>query len=147
MSFGASTIESQQLTNLNLVAGESIQVQLTADFVDDTTYYVSTELSNANLGGNQVDQDATNDREQFQLTVRNLYDPGLFEEPWLGFVNGERYASAEMPIEIGVQNWGNTFVDFDVEAKVSNALPELIAVEDFASASGAGLSIWSDDED
>ena len=147
VNFGNSTIESQQLTNLNLVAGESIQVQLTADFVDDTTYYVSTELFNANLGGNQVDQDATNDREQFQLTVRNLYDPGLFEEPWLGFVNGERYASAEMPIEIGVQNWGNTFVDFDVEAKVSNALPELIAVEDFASASGAGLSIWSEDED
>ena len=44
----------------------------------------------------------------------------------------ERYASGDMPITVGVQNWGNTFVDFDVEAKVRNALPDLIAVEDFA---------------
>ena len=146
VNFGESTIESQQLTNLNLVAGESIQVQLTADFVDNTTYYVSTVLSNANLGGGQVDQDDTNDQTRFQLTVRNLYDPGLFEEPWLDLLNGERYASGERPITIGVQNWGNTFVDFDVEAKVRNALPELIAVEDFASDSGAGLSIWEDDD-
>ena len=145
VNFGESTVVSQQLTNLNLVAGESIQVQLTADFVDNTTYYVSTELSNANLGGGQVDQDDTNDQTRFQLTVRNLYDPGLFEEPWLDLLNGERYASGERPITIGVQNWGNTFVDFEVEAEVRNALPQLIAVEDFASASGAGLSVWDDD--
>ena len=147
VDFGPSpTTVTQQISPLNLVAGESIQVQLTADFVDNTTYYVSTQLSNANLGNGQPDQDETNDAEQFQLTVRNLYDPGLFEEPWIDFVNGERYASAEMPINIGVQNWGNTFVDFDVEAKVSNALPQLIAVEDFASDSGLGLSIWEDDD-
>ena len=99
------------------------------------------------MGSGQLDQDSTNDETRFQLTVRNLYDPGLFEEPWLNLLNGERYASGEMPITVGVQNWGNTFVDFDVEAKVRNALPELIAVEDFASDSGAGLSIWSEDKD
>ena len=147
VNFGESTIESQQLTNLDLVAGESLQVQLTADFVDNTTYYISTVLSDFDLGGGQVDQDSTNDQTRFQLTVRNLYDPGLFEEPWLDLINGERYASGEMPVTVGVQNWGNTFVDFDVEAKISNALPELIAVEDFSSDSGAGLSIWSDDVD
>ena len=145
VAFGESSIESQQLSNLNLVAGESIQVQLNADFVDNTTYYISTELSNADLGAGQPDQDSTNDLTKFQLTVRNLYDPGLFEEPWLDLLNGERYASGDMPITVGVQNWGNTFVDFDVEAKVRNALPDLIAVEDFASASGQGLSIWYDD--
>ena len=37
VTFGASTVQSQQLTNLDLVAGESLQVQLTADFVDHTT--------------------------------------------------------------------------------------------------------------
>ena len=141
VNFGDSTIESQQLTNLDLVAGESLQVQLTADFVDNTTYYISTVLSNFNLGGGQVDQDSTNDQTRFQLTVRNLYDPGLFEEPWLDLLNGERYASGEMPITVGVQNWGNTFVDFDVEAKVSNALPELIAAEDFSGFQ----PIWDDD--
>mgnify|MGYP006220522575 FL=1 len=147
VNFGASTFESQQLENLDLLAGESLQVQLTADFLDNTTYYISTVLSNFNLGSGQADQDSTNDETRFQLTVRNLYDPGLFEEPWLNLLNGERYASGEMPITVGVQNWGNTFVDFDVEAKVRNALPELIAVEDFASDSGSGLSIWSEDKD
>ncbi len=141
VNFGASTVESQQLTNLDLVAGESLQVQLTADFVDNTTYYISTVLSNFDLGGGQGDQDSTNDQTRFQLTVRNLYDPGLFEEPWLDLLNGERYASGEMPITVGVQNWGNTFVDFDVEAKVSNALPELIAAEDFSGFQ----PIWDDD--
>ena len=141
VNFGESTVESQQLTNLDLLAGESLQVQLTADFVDNTTYYISTVLSNFNLGGGQGDQDSTNDQTRFQLTVRNLYDPGLYEEPWLDLLNGERYASGEMPITIGVQNWGNTFVDFDVEAKVSNALPELIAAEDFSGFQ----PIWEDD--
>jgi hypothetical protein len=141
VNFGNSTSESQQLTNLDLVAGESLQVQLTADFVDNTTYYISTVLSNFNLGGGQGDQDSTNDQTRFQLTVRNLYDPGLFEEPWLDLLNGERYASGDMPITIGVQNWGNTFVDFDIEAKVSNALPELIAAEDFSGFQ----PIWDDD--
>ncbi len=141
VNFGESTVESQQLTNLDLVAGESLQVQLTADFVDNTTYYISTVLSNFNLGGGQGDQDSTNDQTRFQLTVRNLYDPGLFEEPWMDLLNGERYASGEMPITVGVQNWGNTFVDFDVEAKVSNALPELIAAEDFSGFQ----PIWEDD--
>lgn len=141
VNFGESTVERQELSNLDLVAGESLQVQLTADFVDNTTYYISTKLSNFNLGGGQGDQDNTNDQTRFQLTVRNLYDPGLFEEPWLNLLNGERYASGEMPITVGVQNWGNTFVDFDVEAKVSNALPELIAAEDFSGFQ----PIWEDD--
>ena len=38
VTFGSSTIESQQLSNLDLVAGESLTVQLTADFIDNTTY-------------------------------------------------------------------------------------------------------------
>jgi hypothetical protein len=141
VTFGDSTVESQELTNLDLVAGESITVQLTADFIDNTTYYVSTKMSNADLGGNQPDQDMTNDEVKFQLTVKNLYDPGLIEEPWLDLVNGERYASGQMPITIGVQNWGNTVVDFEVEAKVRNALPELIAAEDFSGFQ----PIWEDD--
>ena len=147
IDFGTSETTSEQITGLDLVAGESFSVSLEADFVDNTTYFISTQLNNMNLGGSQPDQDSTNDQKRFQLNVRNLYDPGLFEEPWLNLVNGERYASADMPISIGVQNWGNTFVDFGVEAKVRNALPELIAVEDFSADSGVGLSIWEDDND
>ena len=141
VNFGASTFESQQLENLDLLAGESLQVQLTADFVDNTTYYISTVLSNFDLGSGQADQDSTNDETRFQLTVRNLYDPGLFEEPWLNLLNGERYASGEMPITVGVQNWGNTFVDFDVEAKVRNALPELIAPRTSPDSSLSGRTM------
>ena len=51
VSFGDSTVESLEMTNLDLIAGESITVQLTADFVDNTTYYISTAISNADLGG------------------------------------------------------------------------------------------------
>ena len=141
VSFGDSTEESLQMTNLDLIAGESITVQLTADFVDNTTYYISTAISSADLGGGQDDQDSTNDETKFQLTVRNLYDPGLFEEPWLDLLNGERYASGVREITIGVQNWGNTVVDFEVEAKVRNALPELIAAEDFSGFE----PMWDDD--
>jgi len=143
VSFGDSTVESQTLTLSDAAAGESQTVQLTADFVDNTTYYVSVTLSDPS---GYTDQDDTNDQSRFQLTVRNLYDPGLIEGPWLDLVNGELYASGERDITIGVQNWGNTVVDFEVEAKVFNALPRLIAAEDFYSASGSGLSMWEDDE-
>ena len=115
-------------------------VSLNADFIDNTTYYVSTELSNINLGG-QSDNDSTNDETKFQLTVENLYDPGLLEEPWIDLENGELYASGVMPITVGVQNWGNTVVEFDVEAKIFNAEPELIAIEDFSGLVGR---IWQD---
>ena len=142
VTFGNSTDVTLPVTNLDLVAGESFPVTLTADFVDNTTYYVSTSLTSADLGNGQVDQDATNDQQKFQLTVRNLYDPGLVEEPWLDLENGEKYASGERPITIGVQNWGNTVVDFEVEARVSNALPQVIAIEDF---SGTIQPIWEDD--
>ncbi|MDP6220966.1 MAG: hypothetical protein QGG76_05185, partial [Candidatus Thalassarchaeaceae archaeon] len=128
VSFGDSTVESQTLTLSDAAAGESQTVQLTADFVDNTTYYVSVTLSDPS---GYTDQDDTNDQSRFQLTVRNLYDPGLIEGPWLDLVNGELYASGERDITIGVQNWGNTVVDFEVEAKVFNALPRLIAAEDF----------------
>ena len=91
--------------------------------MDNTTYYISTVLSNFDLGSGQADQDSTNDETRFQLTVRNLYDPGLFEEPWLNLLNGERYASGEMPITVGVQNWGNTFVDLTSRQKFGMLYP------------------------
>ena len=144
VEFGPNPTEDvQQKQGIDLVAGQSITVSLNADFIDDTTYYVSTELSNINLGG-QSDADGTNDETKFQLTVENLYDPGLFEEPWIDLENGELYASGVMPITVGVQNWGNTVVEFDVEAKIYNAEPELIAIEDFSGQVG---KIWDDDND
>jgi hypothetical protein len=89
------------------------------------------------------DQDETNDEIKFQLTVKNLFDPGLAESAWPSLENGQRYASGDRDVEVMVQNWGNTVVDFDVEAFIQNAEPELIAIEDFSGFE----PIWYDDND
>ncbi|MGY8692013.1 MAG: hypothetical protein ACKVHF_03510, partial [Candidatus Poseidoniales archaeon] len=129
----------------DLAAGENRIVQLSADFVNNTTYYISTSLNDVTItdpSGNN-DQDSTNDEIKFQLTVKNLFDPGLAEKAWPSLENGQRYASGTRDIEVRVQNWGNTIVDFEVQAKIQNAEPDLIAIEDFSGFE----PIWSDDND
>ena len=145
VEFGNITDASQELSFTNLDAGENQVVQLNADFVDNKTYYISTSLSNVDIinPSGAEDQDETNDEIKFQLTVKNLFDPGLAESAWPSLENGQRYASGERDIEVMVQNWGNTVVDFDVEAFIQNAEPELIAIEDFSGFE----PIWFDDND
>ena len=139
VEFGNVTDASQEISFTDLAAGENRIVQLSADFVNNTTYYISTSLNDVtitNPSGNS-DQDSTNDEIKFQLTVKNLFDPGLAEKAWPSLENGQRYASGTRDIEVRVQNWGNTIVDFEVQAKIQNAEPDLIAIEDFSgSASG-----------
>jgi hypothetical protein len=145
VEFGDTTDASQELVFTDLAAGENRIVQLTADFVNNTTYYISTSLNDVTItdpSGNQ-DQDSTNDEIKFQLTVKNLFDPGLAEKAWPSLENGQRYASGTREVEVKVQNWGNTVVDFEVEAKIQNAEPDLIAIEDFSGFD----PIWFDDND
>tara|TARA_B110000444_G_scaffold260947_1_gene310087 strand:+ start:7486 stop:14046 length:6561 start_codon:yes stop_codon:yes gene_type:complete len=145
VEFGNVTDASQEISFTDLAAGENRIVQLSADFVNNTTYYISTSLNDVtitNPSGNS-DQDSTNDEIKFQLTVKNLFDPGLAEKAWPSLENGQRYASGTRDIEVRVQNWGNTIVDFEVQAKIQNAEPDLIAIEDFSGFE----PIWSDDND
>ena len=119
-AFGEEQSTSQQVSFQPLAAGEKREISLSADFIDDKTYYISTTLSNFN---GFVDQDPINDGLKFQTTVRNLYDPGLTADPFVDFEPGVRYASAEYPIDVRVQNFGNTIVNWTTEAEIFNALP------------------------
>ena len=58
--------------------------------------------------------------------------------------NGVRYVSGPRDINVKVQNYGNTVTDFQVEVKVRNALPDLVAIEDFSFGNAAD-QIWEDD--
>ena len=136
--FGQEQSISQQVSFQPLAAGEEREITLSADFLDNTTYYISAGLTNFN---GFVDQDPINDALKFQTTVKNLYDPGLAADPFVDFEPGVRYASAEYPIEIMVQNFGNTITNWTTEAEIFNALPDLTAIEDFSGIN----PIWSDD--
>ncbi len=138
VQFGTEEVVSQTLNFNNFAAGATEEVSLTADFVDNTTYYIKTTLTGPTGFDNA---DATNDEVKFQITVKNLFDPGVAEEPWVSLENGLRYASGDRDIDIRVQNYGNTLTDFQLETTVKNALPDLVAIEDFS-----GLDpMWEDD--
>ena len=138
VEFGTEEVVSQTLNFNNFVAGAEQEVSLTADFVDNRTYYIKTTLTDPSGFDNADD---TNDEVKFQITVKNLFDPGVAEEPWVSLENGLKYASGDRDIEIRVQNYGNTLTDFQLETTIKNALPDLIAIEDFS-----GLEpMWEDD--
>ena len=85
--------------------------------------------------------DDLNDEIKFQLTVNNLFDPCLAEEHWVDLENGVRYASGDRDIRVKAENCGNTITDFQLEAFIQNAEPDLVAIEDFSGVD----PIWSDD--
>ncbi len=138
VTFGSTETVSQQLIFNGFAAGASEEVSLTADFIDNRTYYVKTELTNPS---GFIDMDGLNDDIRFQLTVNNLFDPCLAEEHWIDLENGVRYASGEREVDVRVQNCGNTVTDFQVEAFIQNAEPDLVAIEDFSGIE----PLWSDD--
>ncbi|MDP6562823.1 MAG: VCBS repeat-containing protein, partial [Candidatus Thalassarchaeum sp.] len=138
VTFGTTETVSQTLNFNDFAAGASEEVVLTADFIDNRTYYVKTELTNPTGFTNMDD---LNDEIKFQLTVNNLFDPCLAEEHWVDLENGVRYASGEREIRVKAQNCGNTLTDFQLEAFIQNAEPDLIAIEDFSGVE----PMWSDD--
>ncbi|MEC9001101.1 MAG: hypothetical protein VX779_00930, partial [Candidatus Thermoplasmatota archaeon] len=78
---------------------------------------------------------------KFQLTVNNLFDPCLAEDHWMDLENGVRYASGDREIRVKAENCGNTLTDFQLEAFIQNAEPDLVAIEDFSGVD----PIWTDD--
>jgi len=138
VQFGSEEVVSQTINFNNMAAGAIEEVSLTADFIDNKTYYIKTTLTNP-VGYDNADP--YNDEVKFQTTVKNLFDPGIAEEPWVSLENGLRYASGGRDVEVKVQNYGNTITDFQLETKIQNALPNLIAIEDFSGIE----PMWSDD--
>jgi hypothetical protein len=138
VTFGTTSTVSQTLNFNDFAAGASEEVSLTADFVDNKTYYIKTELTNPS---GFINMDDLNDEIKFQLTVNNLFDPCLAEEHWVDLESGVRYASGERDILVKAENCGNTLTDLQLEASVQNAEPDLVAVEDFSGVE----PMWSDD--
>ena len=69
-------------------------------------------------------EDASNDDMRWKMDVLNLYDPAVKEITSQD--RGALYASGDMPIDVIVENAGNTVMDFDVKATVYTAQPNAL---------------------
>ena len=58
---------------------------------------------------------------KYFVTTQNLFDPAVVSVDF--FDDGGLYAEGELPMKATVTNYGNTEMDFDVEASILYALP------------------------
>ncbi|MBI31481.1 MAG: hypothetical protein CMB72_02635 [Euryarchaeota archaeon] len=131
-SFGANPqVSSQSLTLTNFAPGDEEVVSLSANFINGTTYLIETSITNTNGFTNG---DATNDDAKFSTLVSNLFDPATSEITSLQ--KGALYAADTYPIDVKVENRGNTVTDFEVIAKVYTAQSTELLSEDFETGSG-----------
>ncbi len=136
-------VVQKQITMTNLAPGETHVETMQASFVNDTVYRIS-----ASVDYSQDEQDL-NDELVFYMQTLNIYDPAIvsFDE----FEPGALYPEAIMPIDVTVAHYGNTVVDFDVEATIKSADPNDIncgtpaakCLEDFEG--GSSGSRYTDD--
>ena len=131
-SFGANPqVSSQTLTLNNFAPGDEEVVTLTSNFVNGSTYLIETNIQSTSGFTNG---DVTNDDSKFSTLVSNLFDPATSEITSLD--KGALYAADTYPIDVRVENRGNTVTDFDVVAKVYTAQSTEILSEDFETGSG-----------
>ena len=109
-------VQSTTITLNNLQPGQEYTTAIQANVLNDTTYRISATLSN-----NNWDQQPINDDAIGYVTPLNLYDPAVESIEY--FEPGSLYAEGIFDIEVVTNNWGNTPVDFDVEATVYSATP------------------------
>jgi len=99
----------------NLAPGEEYVTSIQANFKNGTTYRISAQLS---YNG---DEQPANDEVFGYTTVENVYDPAI--EGISSFNPGGLYPEGLFPIEVDVNHYGNTEVDFDLLATVFSATP------------------------
>ena len=109
---------SQTLNLNNFAPGDEQSIALNAYFTNDTEYMIEGTLSSPTGFANE---DSSNDDTRWKMNVLNLYDPAVKEIT--SFQPGELLASGDYPIEVVVENAGNTVMDFDVQATVYTAQP------------------------
>ena len=100
----------------NLEPGQDFTTSIQADLLNDTTYRISATLSN-----NAWDEQVINDDIVDYVTPFNLYDPVIESIDY--FKPGSLYARGVYDIAATTNNYGNTEVDFDIEATVYSATP------------------------
>jgi len=136
-----SKTASQTLSNL--APGEEYVTSIQADFVNGTTYRISATLT---FNG---DEQPANDDIFGYTTVQNVYDPAV--EQISSFNPGGLYPEGMFPIEVDVNHYGNTEVDFDLLATVFSATPSDVlcganaAVCEEQFSGGAGGYRFSED--
>ena len=131
-SFGAnSQVSSQTLTLNNFAPGDEEVVTLTSNFINGSTYLIEANILSTSGFTNG---DVTNDDSKFSTLVSNLFDPATSEITSLE--KGALYAADTYPIDVKVENRGNTVTDFDVVAKVYTAQSTELLSEDFETGSG-----------
>lgn len=144
--FGQIQPVSQTLTLNNFAPGDEQTITLNAYFTNDTEYMIEGAISAPTGFANE---DSSNDDTRWKMNVLNLYDPAVNEIT--SFNRGQLYASGDMPIDVTVENAGNTVMDFDVEATVYTAQPNALFtnpckdVEDFEPSACAYM--FGDDSD
>ena len=134
----------RQLSLQNLGPGETETANISANLLNDTIYRISATLSN-----HAWDEQSVNDDIIGYVQPFNLYDPTI--EGIEYFNPGGLYAEGLFDIDVVTNNWGNTMVDFDIEATVFSATPSdvlcsapvVICKESFEG--GAEGYVYSDD--
>ncbi len=106
-----------QINMNNMAPNDEYTTSIQADFVNGSTYRISATLDGSGFG----DEQPINDEFISYVTVSNLYDPTMigFET----FLPGDLYAQDTLPIEVNVENWGNSALDFELKATVFSADP------------------------
>ncbi|MBS71649.1 MAG: hypothetical protein CMO20_01665 [Thermoplasmata archaeon] len=120
-SYGATQPVSQTLTLTNFAPGDTESIPLNAYFTNDTEYMIEATLTSPSGFANE---DSSNDENRWKMNVLNLYDPAIREIT--SFEPGALYPSGDMPIDVVVENAGNTIMDFDVQATVFTAQPNAL---------------------
>ena len=104
---------NQPVTISNLEPGEMMYEQVSFDFENEKTYRVSAEITPDSSWTNE--QEINNELKYF-IQTRNLFDPAVVNVEF--FEDGGLYAEGELPMKATVTNYGNTEMDFDVEATI-----------------------------
>ena len=106
-----------QINMNNMAPNDEYTTSIQADFVNGSTYRISASLDGSGYG----DEQPINDELIGYVTANNLFDPALVGIS--NFLPGDLYAEDILPINVSVENWGNTALDFEVKTTVYSALP------------------------
>ena len=141
---GSPQTQQSQINMVNLQPGEEYETSIQANFDNDTVYRISATL---NYG---QDEQPANDELTGYIQTLNIFDPAMVEIN--SFDPGALYAEGALDIDATVAHYGNTEVDFDVEATVLSATPNDVdcgsttAVCDEGFEGGANGYRYADDD-
>ncbi|CAI8242600.1 MAG: Uncharacterised protein [Methanobacteriota archaeon] len=109
---------NQPVTVNNLQPGEEIIEQVPFDFENEKTYRISAQIT---PDSSWTNEQTINNEMKYFIETQNLFDPAVVSVDF--FDDGGLYAEGDLPMKATVTNYGNTEMDFDVQATILYALP------------------------